>query len=108
MSLDADAEAKIIDAIYRGACDAAELSRALELIAGYFDSPGVLLGELDKHSRNGNSRSAPALLIKSISPVTRSMPNSIQHLAPSPPWRSGRPPSRTGCFRRVSSAATYS
>ena len=40
MSLDADAEAKIIDAIYRGACDAAELSRAFELIAGYFDSPG--------------------------------------------------------------------
>jgi hypothetical protein len=43
MSLDSDAEAKIIDAIYRGACDAAELSRALELIAGYFDSPGGAL-----------------------------------------------------------------
>ena len=48
MSGNADAEAKIIDAIYRGACDSAELSRALELIAGYFDSPGVLLGELDQ------------------------------------------------------------
>ena len=43
-----DGEAKIIDAIYRGACDSAELARALELIAEYFDSPGVVLGELDQ------------------------------------------------------------
>lgn len=48
MSGNADAEAKIIDAIYRGAVDSAELSRALELISGYFDSPGVTLGELDQ------------------------------------------------------------
>ena len=48
MSLDADAEAKIIDAIYRGACDSMELSRAIALIAEYFESPGVLLGELDQ------------------------------------------------------------
>ena len=48
MSLDADAEAKIIDAIYRGACDSVELSRAIALIAEYFESPGVLLGELDQ------------------------------------------------------------
>ena len=48
MSGNADLEAKIIDAIYRGACDAAELSRALVLIAEYFESPGVLLGELDQ------------------------------------------------------------
>ncbi len=33
MSGNADAEAKIIDAIYRGACDSTELVRALELIA---------------------------------------------------------------------------
>ncbi|HEX7564184.1 MAG TPA: LuxR C-terminal-related transcriptional regulator [Bradyrhizobium sp.] len=48
MSLDADAEAKIIDAIYRGACDSVELSRAIAQIAEYFESPGVLLGELDQ------------------------------------------------------------
>jgi GAF domain-containing protein len=48
MSGNADLEAKIIDAIYRGACDAAELSRALVLIAEYFESPGALLGELDQ------------------------------------------------------------
>ena len=48
MTGDADAEAKIIDAIYRGACDSVELSRALELIAAYFGSPGVTLGELDQ------------------------------------------------------------
>src|SRR5664279_5073922 len=44
----ADAEAKIIDAIYRGACDPVGLNRAIELIAEYFGSPGVLLGELDQ------------------------------------------------------------
>jgi DNA-binding CsgD family transcriptional regulator len=48
MSGSADAEAKIIDAIYRGACDSVELSRAIALIAEYFESPGVLLGELDQ------------------------------------------------------------
>jgi DNA-binding CsgD family transcriptional regulator len=48
MSGSADAEAKIIDAIYRGACDSVELSRAIALIAEYFESPWVLLGELDQ------------------------------------------------------------
>ncbi|HMB83174.1 MAG TPA: hypothetical protein VKI40_03890, partial [Terriglobales bacterium] len=48
MSGNADLEAKIIDAIYRGACDSVELSRAIALIAEYFGSPGVLLGELDQ------------------------------------------------------------
>ena len=48
MTWNADAEAKIIDAIYRGAVDSAELSRAIELITAYFDSPGVTLGELDQ------------------------------------------------------------
>jgi GAF domain-containing protein len=43
----ADLEKKIIDAIYRGACEPAELERALELIAQHFDSVGALLGELD-------------------------------------------------------------
>ena len=42
-----DGEAKIIDAIYRGVCDSAELARALELIAANFDSPGVFLCEMD-------------------------------------------------------------
>jgi len=43
----ADPELKIIEAIYRGACDAAELALAVELIAQYFDSAGALLGEMD-------------------------------------------------------------
>ena len=45
-------EAKIIDAIYRGACDSTELARALELIAEHFDSPGVVVGELDQARPN--------------------------------------------------------
>jgi len=48
MSENGELEAKIIDAIYRGACDSAELGRAIELIAKYFDSPGALIGELDQ------------------------------------------------------------
>jgi hypothetical protein len=48
MSGNGDTEAKIIDAIYRGACDSAELVRVLELIATYFDSPAVVLGEIDQ------------------------------------------------------------
>jgi hypothetical protein len=42
------AEAKIIDAIYRGACDPLEFVRALALIAELFGSPAVVLGETDK------------------------------------------------------------
>ena len=44
MTWNADAEAKIIEAIYRGACDSVELNRAIELITEYFESPGTLLG----------------------------------------------------------------
>jgi GAF domain-containing protein len=40
-------ERRIIDSIYSGACDSAELEQAVELIAQYFDSAGALLGELD-------------------------------------------------------------
>ena len=40
-------ERKIIDTIYSGACDSAELEQAVELIAQYFDSAGAVLGELD-------------------------------------------------------------
>jgi DNA-binding CsgD family transcriptional regulator len=40
-------EAKIIDAIYRGACDFPELIRTIELIAQYFNSPAVVIGEID-------------------------------------------------------------
>src|SRR5271170_74206 len=43
----ADPEQKIIDAIYRGACDPAELATAIELMAQYFDVSGASLGELD-------------------------------------------------------------
>ncbi len=43
-----DVEAKILDAIYRGACDPAELARAMELITDLFHSPAVVLGELDR------------------------------------------------------------
>ena len=45
--VNADLEQKIVDAIYRGACDPAELRRAIELIGQYFDSSGVVFGELD-------------------------------------------------------------
>ena len=44
----AELEQKIIDAIYRGACDPEELERAIDLIGQYFDSPGVSLGEFDQ------------------------------------------------------------
>jgi hypothetical protein len=47
MSEKPELEAKIVEAIYRGACEPSEFKRALELIAGYFDSSGVVLGELD-------------------------------------------------------------
>ena len=43
----ADLEQRIIDAIYRGACEHSELVAAIEQIAQYFDSPGVLIGEFD-------------------------------------------------------------
>ena len=48
MADSADVENKIIDAIYRGACDHEELKRAVELIAQYFNSTGAVLGELDQ------------------------------------------------------------
>jgi GAF domain-containing protein len=44
----AELEQKIIDAIYRGACDPTELERAIELIGQYFDSSGASLGEFDQ------------------------------------------------------------
>ncbi|HEY1981436.1 MAG TPA: LuxR C-terminal-related transcriptional regulator [Xanthobacteraceae bacterium] len=44
----ADLEAKIVEATYRGACDPAELRRAIELMPQYFDSSGMALAELDK------------------------------------------------------------
>jgi hypothetical protein len=48
MSNNAELEAKIVDAIYRGACDVAELNRALEMMTAYFHSPGAALGEVDQ------------------------------------------------------------
>jgi GAF domain-containing protein len=48
MADNTDVENKIIDAIYRGACDPEELKRAVELIAQYFNSTGAVLGELDQ------------------------------------------------------------
>ena len=45
---DADEERKIIDTIYRGACDPAELQHAIERVARYFDSGGAFLGEFDQ------------------------------------------------------------
>lgn len=45
--VNADSEQKIVDAVYRGACDPVELRRAIELIGQYFDSSGVVFGELD-------------------------------------------------------------
>jgi len=43
-----DLEQRIIDAIYRGACDPKELDQAIELIAQYFDCAGATLGEMDQ------------------------------------------------------------
>ena len=48
ISANTDLETKIVDAIYRGACDAEELARAVELIRQYFGSPGVALGNVDQ------------------------------------------------------------
>ena len=47
MQTDTDFEQNIIDAIYRGACDPAEMVKAIQLVARYFDRPGLFLGELD-------------------------------------------------------------
>ena len=49
-----DIDGKIIEAIYRGACDPLELRRALELISARFDSPGVVLAELDATQPNNS------------------------------------------------------
>ena len=46
-----EAEAKIIDCFYRGACDSAELENAIVLLARHFDSPSACLGEQDGASR---------------------------------------------------------
>jgi DNA-binding CsgD family transcriptional regulator len=48
ISENAETEAKIVDAIYRGACDTAEFQRAVEMIGAYFGSAAVALGELDQ------------------------------------------------------------
>jgi DNA-binding CsgD family transcriptional regulator len=53
MSKRDDLEVRIVDAIYRGACDSAEMGRSVELIAEYFDSPAVVLGELDRTQPQG-------------------------------------------------------
>jgi len=47
MPSQADREHGIIDAIYRAACDPAELNRVTELIAHYFNGSGAFLCELD-------------------------------------------------------------
>jgi len=52
MSAKPELEARIVEAIYRGACEPSELQRALELIANYFDSSGVVLAELDATQPN--------------------------------------------------------
>lgn len=44
----ADLELRIIDSIYRGACDSEELNQTIELIAQYFDCAGATLGEMDQ------------------------------------------------------------
>jgi DNA-binding CsgD family transcriptional regulator len=43
-----DLETKIVDAIYRGACDSSDFMQAVEMIARHFESPAVALGELDQ------------------------------------------------------------
>ena len=43
----ANPESKIIDAVYRGACEPAELDRSIDLIAKYFDAVGATLAEID-------------------------------------------------------------
>ena len=47
MPSQADREDGILDAMYRAACDPAELSRVTELIAQYFNGSGAFLCELD-------------------------------------------------------------
>jgi DNA-binding CsgD family transcriptional regulator len=44
----AELEEKIVDAVYRGACEPDELVRAIGLIAQHFDSTGVILAEFDQ------------------------------------------------------------
>jgi hypothetical protein len=47
-----DFEQKIIEAIYRGACDESALQSAVELIARYFDRPGAFLCQIDRAAPN--------------------------------------------------------
>jgi Bacterial regulatory proteins, luxR family len=69
MRQNADLEAKIVDAIYRGACDPGELLRAIELICDLFHSPAAALGEIDQLRpecqlllRSGSMRGAQELI----------------------------------------------
>jgi hypothetical protein len=48
-----DVEHRIVDAIYRGAYEPAELTRAIELIAQYFNSAGAVLAQLDQVAPEG-------------------------------------------------------
>ncbi len=47
MSADSDTESKVVDAIYRGARYDFDLRDAADAIASLFDSPSLLLGEID-------------------------------------------------------------
>lgn len=44
----ADLEVEIVYAIYRGACVPSELQRAVDLLARYFNAPGVAFGDVDQ------------------------------------------------------------
>lgn len=44
----ADVERKLIEAIYRGACDSTELARAIEMLGEYLGRAGAFVGEFDR------------------------------------------------------------
>jgi hypothetical protein len=82
ISDNAEFEAKIVDAIYRGACDGAELSRAVAMIAGYFGSPGTTLAVV------GGASGADAELLIScgvLGPSELRRYQEYAHVDPIPP-----------------------
>jgi hypothetical protein len=97
MSVNADTEAKIIDAIYRGACDTSEFSRALELMGCYFSSPAVALGQVDLLSPEAQLGVASGFMDEQEMVVYR----QYAHLDPMPLAFSGLPAGTVATSNRI-------
>jgi hypothetical protein len=84
----AELEAKIVDAIYRGACDAEELSRAVAMIGRYFSSAAVSLALVDLSQKQINRNNAEGQLLLSwgvVGPAELDRYQEYAALDPIPP-----------------------